>query len=64
MKSVLGEKMKRNNTIKESASAGATSSGSIASVSSGLNFPILTRLPKSNFFGYKEVKTPKNKKGE
>lgn len=42
--------------INENASAGATSAGAIASVSGGLNYPLLKRLPPSNFFGYKEVK--------
>lgn len=45
--------------LKENATAGATSAGGIASVSTGLNFPLLTRMPKSNFFGYKEVKDKK-----
>ncbi len=45
--------------VNENASAGATSSGSIASVSGGLNYPLITRLPKSNFFGYKEYKGKK-----
>lgn len=52
--------MKKN--IKENASAGATSAGSIASVSSGLNYPLLKRMPPSNFFGYKEVKLDKKDK--
>lgn len=48
--------------LKENASSGATSAGSIASVSSGLNFPLLKRLPATNIFGgYTEVKV-KNKK--
>lgn len=52
----------KNKKIDENASAGATSAGGIASVSSGLHFPLVTRLPKSNFFGYKEYKqTPKKK---
>lgn len=46
--------------INENASAGSTSAGNIASVSTGLNFPLLKRLPPSNFFGYKEYKI-KNK---
>lgn len=52
--------MKKN--IKENASSGATSSGAIASVSGGLNYPLLKRLPPSNFFGYKEYKIKKDKK--
>ena len=47
--------------IKENATSGATSSGSIASVNTGLNFPILSRMPKTNFFGYKEVKKANKK---
>lgn len=50
----------KKNKVNENASAGATSAGNVASVSSGLNFPLITRLPKSNFFGYKEYK-PKKK---
>lgn len=46
--------------VNENASAGATSAGSIASVSGGLNYPLITRMPKTNFFGYKEYK-PKKK---
>ncbi len=48
--------------IDETASAGATSSGSVASVSGGLNFPLMTRLPKTNFFGYKEYKDKRDRK--
>lgn len=48
--------------LKENASTGATSSGNIASVSGGLHFPLLKRLPATNIFGgYKEV-IIKNKK--
>lgn len=47
--------------LKENATAGATTAGGIASVSTGLHFPLLTRMPKSNFFGYKEVKDNKKK---
>lgn len=43
--------------LKENASSGATSAGNVASVSSGLHFPLLKRLPATNIFGgYKEVK--------
>lgn len=48
--------------ISENASSGSTSAGGIASVSSGLNYPLLSRLPPSNFFGYKEVKVDKKDK--
>ena len=45
--------------LKESASAGATSAGAIASnCGGGLNFPLFTRMPKSSF-EYKIVKTKK-----
>lgn len=47
--------------IKENASTGATSAGSIASNTQGLHYPIITRLPKSNFFGMKEYKPKKDK---
>lgn len=46
----------KNKKLSENASAGATSAGNIASVNTGLHFPIITRIPKSNFFGYKEYK--------
>lgn len=46
--------------LEENASAGATSAGGIATVTGGLNYPLLTRLPKSNFFGYKEYKSKKD----
>lgn len=43
--------------LKENASAGSTSAGSIASVSTGLHYPLLKRLPATNLFGgYTEVK--------
>lgn len=45
--------------IDENASSGATSAGSVASVSGGLNYPLITRMPKTNFFGYKEYKSKK-----
>lgn len=51
------------NKIKENASAGATSAGAVASVSTGLNYPLLRRMPPTNFFGYKEYKV-KNQKGD
>lgn len=47
--------------VNENASAGATSAGSVASVSTGLNYPLLKRMPPTNFFGYKEVKIKKDK---
>lgn len=49
--------------IKENASAGATSAGAVASVSTGFNYPLLRRMPPTNFFGYKEYKV-KNQKGD
>ena len=55
--------MKKKNKLKENASAGATSAGAIASVSTGLNYPLLRRMPPTNFFGYKVVET-KNKDKE
>lgn len=42
--------------LDETASAGATSAGAVASVSSGLNFPLLRRMPPTNVF------LPKKKK--
>lgn len=45
--------------VNENASSGATSAGGIASVSGGLNYPLITRMPKTNFFGYKEYKGKK-----
>lgn len=48
--------------VNENASSGATSAGGIASVSTGLNYPLLSRMPPTNFFGYKEVKVKKDKK--
>lgn len=50
-------------TINENASSGSTSSGSIASSTNGLHYPLVTRLPKTNFFGMKEYKK-KDKKNE
>lgn len=47
--------------LKENASAGATSAGAVASVSTGLNYPLLKRIPPTNFFGYKEYKIKKDK---
>ncbi|SOK58563.1 hypothetical protein [Yersinia phage fHe-Yen9-04] len=52
----------KNNKINENASAGSTSAGSIATVSGGLNYPLTSRLPPTNFFGYKEYKPKKHKK--
>lgn len=46
----------KNKKLSENASSGSTSAGSIASVPSGFNFPIITRLPPSNMFGYSEYK--------
>jgi hypothetical protein len=64
MKNVIkGIDMKKKNKLKENASAGATSAGAIASVSTGLNYPLLRRMPPTNFFGYKVVET-KNKDKE
>lgn len=48
--------------IKESSTAGATSAGAIATVSTGLNFPLLTRLPKTDIYGYSEYKGSEKKK--
>ncbi|EMR6005916.1 hypothetical protein WJW27_002616 [Escherichia coli] len=48
--------MKKKN-IKENASSGATSAGAIASVSTGLHYPLHRRLPPTDFFGYKVVET-------
>lgn len=39
------------NKINESASGGATSAGAIATVPSGLNFPLQRRLPPTTLFG-------------
>lgn len=50
-----------NKKLKENAGSGSTSAGAIASVTSGFNYPLLTRIPKSNFFGYKEYNKPKKK---
>ena len=51
--------------LKETASAGVTSAGNIASVSSGLHFPLLKRLPATNIFGgYTEVKIKDKKDKE
>lgn len=47
--------------LKENSSVGATSAGSIASVSTGLHYPLLKRIPPTNFFGYKEYKIKKDK---
>lgn len=47
--------------VDESASAGATSAGAIATVSNGLNYPLTRRIPPTNFFGYVEWDTEKNK---
>ncbi|GAB0877556.1 hypothetical protein MZ16F87_41740 [Escherichia coli] len=64
MKNVIkGIDMKKKTKLKENASAGATSAGAVASVSTGLNYPLLRRMPPTNFFGYKVVET-KNKDKE
>ncbi len=64
MKNVIkGIDMKKKTKLKENASAGATSAGAVASVSTGLNYPLLRRMPPTNFFGYKVVET-KNKDNE
>lgn len=46
--------MKKKN-IKENAPTASTSAGAIASVSTGLHYPLHRRLPPTNFFGYKIV---------
>ena len=52
-----------SNKLKENASAGSTSAGSIASCSTGLHFPLFKRIPATNLFGgYTEVKMKKDKK--
>lgn len=64
MKNVIkGIDMKKKTKLKENASAGATSAGAVASVSTGLNYPLLRRMPPTNFFGYKVVEN-KNKDKE
>lgn len=64
MKNVIkGIDMKKKTKLKENASAGATSADAVASVSTGLNYPLLRRMPPTNFFGYKVVET-KNKDNE
>lgn len=64
MKNVIkGIDMKKKTKLKENASAGTTSAGAVASVSTGLNYPLLRRMPPTNFFGYKVVET-KNKDNE
>lgn len=60
--------MSKKNKVSESASAGATSAGAIASVSNGLHFPLNKRIPPANFFGYEVWDTkkakPKDKDGK
>ncbi len=46
--------------VNETASTGSTSAGAVASVSTGLNFPLLTRMPKTDIYGYSEY-NPKKK---
>ena len=46
--------MTEKRKIDEDASAGATSSGAIASTSTGLHFPLLNRLPPINVFPAKD----------
>ena len=48
--------------LDETASAGATSAGGIASTAGGLHFPLLKRLPPINVFPAKDKK--KKKKDE
>lgn len=53
--------------IDETSSSGATSAGSIATVvggndKNGLNYSLLTRVPKPEFKGYTEYKTKEDKK--
>lgn len=48
--------------INETASAGATSAGAIATNASGFNFPLNKRLPPTNLFGYTEYDIDKETK--
>ena len=64
MKNVIKVTDMKKNKLKENASAGSTSAGAIASVSTGLNYPLLRRMPPTNFFGYKVVETQKQKDKE
>lgn len=57
MKNVIREIDMKKKNIKENASSGATSAGAIASVSTGLHYPLHRRLPPTDFFGYKVVET-------
>lgn len=45
-----------NKKLDETASGGATSAGAIASVSGGLNFPLLKRMPPTNVYPPKKKK--------
>lgn len=48
--------------LDETASGGATSAGSIASVpGAGLNYSLLSRVPKPEFKGYTVYEQPKKK---
>lgn len=62
MNAVILKETKMKKKVNENASSGATSAGAIASVSGGLNYPLLKRVPPTNFFGYKEVKMDKKDK--
>ena len=55
--------MKRKK-INESASSGATSAGGIASVASGVNFPLHRRIPPTNIFGGYSPVPDDNTKGK
>ena len=48
--------------VNESASAGATSAGSIASTPGGLNFPLIRRMPPTNIFNSTSEVYRKSKK--
>lgn len=51
----------KKSKVNESASAGATSAGAIATVANGLHYPLTKRIPPTNFFGYVEWDTKNNK---
>lgn len=48
--------------INETATAGATSSGAIATNTGGFNYPLHKRLPATNLFGYTEYDIEKETK--
>ena len=51
--------------VNESATSGATSAGAVASVNTGLHFPLIKRMPPSTLFGgYEEVQTDSTKKSK